>query len=160
MFTTFEKLKPQSRIWVYLSSRQLTPEEESAIRIRGMQFIEQWTAHNNNLLGSFEIVDNMFLLVAVDESVNDASGCSIDKSFAFIKQLELDFKLELLNRKIIAYQTEGHIATTEIANLSKLFKDGLIKEKDIVYNNLVHTKHQLADQWKIALKDSWLMQMV
>lgn len=160
MFITFEKLNPGSRLWVYQANRLLHPDEEMSIRTSGQQFIEQWTSHNLNLVGSFEIINHLFLIIAVDESVQDAGGCSIDKSFGFIRKLEQDFSLVLLNRKALVYEKNGIMELTDLPAFEKLYREGHINENDLVYNTLINTKSQLLNEWKIPLKESWVMQVI
>ena len=159
MFTPFENLNPDSRIWIYQSNRFFTPDEEVHIKLLGQNFVEQWTAHNNNLLGSFEIINQLFLIVAVDESVNDASGCSIDKSFSLIRQIEKDNNVVLLDRTACAFEKDQKIELSEFSTFKKLLKEGYVNTNDMIYNNLVHSKFQLTSEWKIPIKDSWVMQL-
>ena len=160
MFIAFENINPAARIWIYQASRELTAEEEATIKNKGRQFVEQWTAHKQNLLASFEILHHLFLIVAVDETVNDASGCSIDKAFGFIRQLENDYKINLLDRRAIAYEKNDEIVLTSLTLFEKLFKEGKISDQDLIYNNLINTKSELAASWRIPVHKSWLMQVM
>mgnify|MGYP003490178575 FL=1 len=35
-----------------------------------------------------KFIDNLFIVFAVDETYNDASGCSLDKKMNFVKSIE------------------------------------------------------------------------
>ena len=77
-----------SRVWIYQSDRKLTADEVVQIQMNLDNFTRSWTAHNNQLKAKAEIRYNRFLVLIVDESQAGASGCSIDKSVNFMKQLE------------------------------------------------------------------------
>ena len=47
-------------------------------------FVEAWTAHRRDLRAGVEVLHGRFMVVAVDESVTGASGCSLD---ALMRQL-------------------------------------------------------------------------
>lgn len=160
MFIPFDTLNPTSRAWIFMPDRFLTAGEETQIMELGKQFVNQWTAHNQELLASFTILNHLFLVIAVDESMNQAGGCSIDKEFAFIRQLEKDFQLQLLDRKAVAYEQDGKIILSSIAKLEKEYKEGRVNEEVITYNNLVQTKGDLEKNWRIPMRKSWLMQLI
>ena len=87
MFVPFNTLSDNARLWVYQSPRVLTESERGEILSASNVFINQWTAHGNNLQASLTIKYDQFLLLAVDEEIHNATGCSIDSSVAFIKTL-------------------------------------------------------------------------
>ena len=77
---------PQSKVWVYQSNREFTASETEEIKKIGLLFTRDWTAHGSQLNASLDILYNRFIVVMVDENDASASGCSIDKSLAFIKK--------------------------------------------------------------------------
>ena len=62
-------------------------------------------------------VDHRFVVVAVDEVQALASGCSIDKSVGFIKQLEMDLNLMLTDRMVVVFERDGAIHSTRLHEL-------------------------------------------
>ena len=86
----FNDFNSESRVWVYQSSRLLLPSEVTAIDTRITAFTNQWTAHQLLLKAGFEIQYDMFLIFCVDERTAQASGCSIDKLFHQVQQIEKD----------------------------------------------------------------------
>ena len=65
MMNSFEHFDPLSRIWVYESTRLLTPSEVLIISDKVTQFTDQWTAHQQLLKAGFEIRNNLFLVFFV-----------------------------------------------------------------------------------------------
>ena len=85
MYTNFNTLPQNSRIWIYQADREFTRVEVDLLQENAIAFIEEWTRHGAALKGSFALKYNRFLILAVDESFANASGCSIDASVRFVK---------------------------------------------------------------------------
>ena len=94
----FESFAPASRVWVYQSNRPFTAEEEQQLRESSKLFADNWTAHNDQLKAAAVILHHRFIVFAVDENVASVSGCSIDKSVNYIKQVEKELNIFLLNK--------------------------------------------------------------
>ncbi|HSH65747.1 MAG TPA: ABC transporter ATPase, partial [Bacteroidia bacterium] len=90
---TIKKMPSDSRLWVYQSSKLLTDTDVDKLMQQGKSFVESWTAHGAALKASFDIVYKRFIVIAVDEKQAQASGCSIDKSLAFIQSIEQEYGL-------------------------------------------------------------------
>ena len=78
----------------------------------------------------------------------------------FIKNLENEFGIRLLDRLDISYKINNEIF---ISNL-KDFKDKILEKKidntTIVFNNLINLKSDLANNWEIPLSKSWHKQLI
>ncbi len=157
---TLQQLSPESRIWVYQSSREFTADEVQKINTLATEFVTTWSAHGAALKAAAEILHNRFLVIGVDEQQAAASGCSIDKSVALVKKIETDFNTDLLDRMQIAYRKDGEIKTCKLPQISALLEKAEITENTIIFNNLVTTKKDWDNDWEIALKDSWILQGV
>jgi hypothetical protein len=149
-----------AKVWVYQSNRELSEQEVADIENAGNSFINSWTAHGASLKASFDVIYNRFVVIAVDEHQAMASGCSIDSSVRFVKQLEQQFNLNLFDRLQVAYIYNGEIKVCHLNNLlneltSVLGKDKNVLGEVIVFNNMVLTKAEFDEQWEIPLKYSW-----
>ena len=145
----------QSRVWIYQSDRQLSDEETNEVQQYLDGFTAQWTAHNSHLKAKAEIRYNRFLILIVDESQAGASGCSIDKSVNFMKQLEQQFHINLFDRFNLAYKHGDEVLSIPRHEFEALIKEGKINKDSIVYNNLVQTLGELQTNWEVPFKDSW-----
>src|SRR5665811_853372 len=88
MLTEFNTLPETSRIWIYQADRSFTSDELEEIQSEMDAFLKDWTAHGSNLKAGYEIRYKRFIVIALDQSQAAASGCSIDASVHFIKNLE------------------------------------------------------------------------
>jgi hypothetical protein len=144
-----------SRVWIYQCNRELSSDETKSIKQRTDQFIYDWASHGTALSAQIEIFYNVFLVVFVDEEIASASGCSIDKSFQLVKDLETEFDISLLDRMVIAYRKDQKINLCRIDEFEGLIKKGVITEDTIVFNNLVDRKVDFDSKWEVLIKDSW-----
>lgn len=157
MFVPFEKMPSYSRLWIYQSDRELSDSEVLAITTILTNFIQNWNAHGTSLTSSFEIRNNRFLILALNEDIAQASGCSIDKSVEIMKAIEDEFKISLFDRTKVAYfDTENKITTVSLSQLKELVAEQKITSDTIIFDNLVQTKEQLASQWQTKASNTWL----
>ena len=155
MFTSPNYLPSDSRIWIYQANRELKAEEVNKISLLAQDFINSWTAHNQELKGSFEIRHHIFLILMIDEKHASASGCSIDKSIHFVQKIEKDFSISLLDRQIFALREKDKINLVKRKEFEAMIKSGEITEDTIVFNNLIQSKGDLQTNWEIPVRESW-----
>ncbi|MDP5105511.1 ABC transporter ATPase [uncultured Polaribacter sp.] len=155
MFTEYKNLPNNSRVWIYQSNREFTDTEIEIISEKAVDFINQWTRHGDDLKGSFTIKYNQFLVLAVDESFNNVSGCSIDSSVRFVQQLENEFQLDLMNKMNVTFKDGDNINLLKLADFQKFAKEQKITSETIVFNNMVDTKEDFENNWEIPANQSW-----
>ncbi len=148
-----------SRVWIYQADRQLSDEETQQIQQHLNAFSAQWTAHNNQLKAAGEVRYKRFLILIVDESQAGASGCSIDKSVHFMKQIEQAFGINLFDRFNLAYRQSNEVLSLPRNAFEAKLASGEINSDTIVFNNLVPTFKELQTKWEVPFKDSWHMQL-
>ena len=145
-----------ARTWVYKAARVLSAAEQRMVRDRGMNFTGTWAAHGSDLDATVDVLFDRFVVIAVDEDQALASGCSIDKSVGFIKQLELDLNLTLTDRMIMIYEQTDKLSSFRLEALPALLKEGTITADTMVYDDLVATVGDLRKRFRVPLHDSWL----
>ncbi len=155
MFTEYKNLPNDSRVWVYQSNRAFSNKEVDYISTKAQQFINSWTRHGDNLKGSFTIKYNQFLVLAVDESFNNVSGCSIDSSVRFVQQLEQALEIDLMDKMNISFKDGDTINLVKLPDFQKFAKAQKITAETIVFNNMVDTKEDFENNWEIPAKQSW-----
>ncbi len=145
-----------ARAWVYKAARDLGQAEQKLIRERGAAFTSTWAAHGAPLDACVDVLHDRFVVVAVDEVQAEASGCSIDKSVGFIKQLEQDLNLMLTDRMVVVVEREGRGQSVRLQELPGLLAEGLIGLDTIVFDDLVATVGDLRERFRVRLADSWM----
>ena len=154
MFVPFNELPDESRIWVYQAERELTLEEQQLVLQVSRTFIDQWATHGQPLIGSCQVKDRYFIIIAVDDR-QLPSGCSIDASVGLIRDLGNKLGVDLFGRTNVPLWVDNKVVTSPLAELKQLMKSGNISQDTLLINTLVEQKGSLSD-WKVPLRESWL----
>ena len=155
MLVPFENLPDSSRVWIYQANRSFTNEELEEIQPRLNQFVTQWTAHGADLQAGYLIKYKRFIILALDQQINAATGCSIDASVHFIQQLEKEFNVDLLDKMNVSYKQGEFIAYKSLTDFRKMAKQKAVSPKTIVFNNLVNNKAEFLSDWEVPASESW-----
>ncbi|QLH33210.1 MAG: hypothetical protein HWD62_13030 [Cyclobacteriaceae bacterium] len=155
MFVPFETLPANSRVWVYTGQRAFTKNEVETIHGLLLPFCRQWEAHGHPLQSSFSILDNHFVVLAVNEDFHNPSGCSIDSSVGVLRKLEEVTGIDLLDRSRVPFLINGKIELIPLAHLKIQFQNGILKANTITFHTMATAKHQL-ENWKLPAENTWL----
>ncbi|MCW5912860.1 MAG: hypothetical protein KIT62_17450 [Cyclobacteriaceae bacterium] len=155
MFTPFDHLPDDSRVWIYTGSRAFTEKETETIAGLLYQFCEQWVAHGHPLQTSFRVLDNQFVIMAVNEDHHSPSGCSIDSSVGVLRKIQEITGIDLLDRSRIPFLIDQEIELIPLSHLKIQFQQGILKGNTITFNTLAATKKEL-ESWKLPAESSWV----
>mgnify|MGYP001485125288 FL=1 len=156
MLVPFKSLPKESRIWIFPSSKELDFQKKVKIKERLIKFISDWTSHNKNLQASFELPYNRFIVVALNENLQNASGCSIDSLMNLIQIFEKEFNLILLDRMNVLYRDKTKkIEYSTLKDFVKMVKSKSINSTTTVFNNLVINKEEYLNLWEVPAINSW-----
>ncbi len=155
MLVDFKELPNSSRVWIYQCSRSFSEQELADINKDFKTFISDWTAHGSDLKAGFEIKYNRFIILALDQSLNAATGCSIDASVHFIMQLEKKYDVLLLDKMNVSYKQGEYVAYKPLIDFKKMAKEKAVSLKTIVFNNLVTNKGEYLEHWEVPASESW-----
>ncbi|AYA38031.1 hypothetical protein D3Y59_13870 [Hymenobacter oligotrophus] len=157
MFVPFHELPPSARIWIYQASRPLTEAELAAVQPALRQFSEAWTSHGRELRASAEFRHRQFLVIGLDEAVADASGCSIDSSVRFVRELEAALGLQLLAKEQLAFLgPEGQVQLFNRRDLKQAVADGALQPNSLYFDNTISQRGALEAGWPAPASATWL----
>ncbi len=155
MLVDFETLPGDSRIWIYQANRSFSETELAEIGPALDHFVKDWTAHGSDLSAGYEIRYNRFIILALDQSLTSASGCSIDASVHFIQYLEKKYGVELLDKMNVSYKQGEFVAYKPLTEFKKMAKEKAVSGNTIVFNNLVTNKQEYMEHWEVPASESW-----
>jgi len=155
MYVPFENLPEESKIWIYQSNRKFTDEEMAEIESALQAFIEKWSAHGTGLEASYQLKYNRFIILAVNQEMQSATGCSIDESVRFIQDIEKKYAVDLLDKMNVTFKLGEHVAHKPLAEFKKMAKEKAVSENTIVFNNLVNTVGEWNEYWEVPANESW-----
>ncbi|MDO1514295.1 ABC transporter ATPase [Maribacter confluentis] len=155
MLVDFNTLPDNARVWIYQCNRSFTQEELVSLQTDLDSFLQGWTAHGNDLNAGYEIRYRRFIVIALDESAQNATGCSIDASVHFIQQLEKKYDVMLLDKMNVSYKQGEFIAYKSLLDFKAMAKQKAISKNTIVFNNLVTDKGEYQEFWEVPASESW-----
>ena len=104
---------------------------------------------------SYLLKYNRFIIIAVNQEVQAATGCSIDSSVEFIQSLEKKYDVDLLDKMNVTFKLGEHVAHKPLIDFKKMVKDKAVTENTIVFNNLVNNIQEFNESWEVPAADSW-----
>jgi hypothetical protein len=155
MLVDFNTLPEESRVWIYQANRSFTDDEISEIKSKLDTFITNWTAHGADLQASYLIKYKRFIVIAINQGLNAATGCSIDASVHFIQQLEKDYDVDLMDKMNVSYKQGDFIAYKNLLDFKKMAKEKAVSKNTIVFNNLVNNIAEFNENWEVPASESW-----
>jgi len=155
MLVEFKSLPEQSKIWIYQSNRRFTDDELVLVSGKTSEFLKQWAAHGTGLQAGFEIKYERFIVIAVNQEEQSATGCSIDASVRFIQELEQELGIELLDKMNVAFKQGDFVNFKTLLDFKTMAKSGAIGKKTIVFNNLVTNIAEYNENWEVPALESW-----
>jgi hypothetical protein len=148
-------MSKDSRIWIYQSNRKFIASELEELNSKIVAFLNTWASHGSEMLCSYQVKYDRFIIIALDETKTSASGCSIDSCVHFIQGLEKTFEVLLLDKMNVAFKQGEYITYKSIQDFKKLVSNKSVSKKTIVYNNLVVDIDDFNLNWEVPASDSW-----
>jgi hypothetical protein len=149
MLVDFNTLSDDSRIWIYASDQKFSKDQENYILHHVSDHLRNWVAHTAPLKAGVTVLENHFIVVALDEKKNSASGCSIDTLQNRIIEIERELSLSLMNRSIIFCSIDDTIRCIPLNRLE------YNANKDTLFYDLTIQKKSELSNWLKEIKDGW-----
>jgi hypothetical protein len=152
-------LSPQSKVWFYFITRPLTLEEIDDFNQQKGDFLSQWNTHGKPNQADIQILDGKILMIVADND-GGVSGCSIDKSVAWVKELSSKWQMDLLDRNWVVYQ-EG-VDRNVLCPLNLFWakrKANEIKDDTLIWDTTVLTLSTFNTSFIIPFHQSWHARM-
>src|SRR5260370_41640599 len=105
------QLPDDSRIWIFGISPVLDARKSSRLLSVVDSFLDDWSAHQQPIVSARQIVNGMFLIIGVDQR-SETSGCSIDRMFGLLRQLERELDVAILDpNRIFCRDASGSVTS-------------------------------------------------
>ena len=165
MQQALENLIPQhfadyARVWVYQSSRRFNQQQEEEINEQLLQFYIQWQTHGAPVNGWGKLLFGQFVVMMADEKLTKVTGCSTDSSVRIIKSIERQYSANLFDRMTITFLVKGTAQMLPFDQVQYAIDKGYIDKDTLMFNNVVHTKKEMLENWLVPLSQSWLSDRV
>jgi hypothetical protein len=157
----FESLPDSSRIWIFSSDRPVTGSAADQLLGEVDRFLDEWRAHGDPLRCGRRWVDNRFLVIGVDQSTANASGCSIDGLFRRLQALERDIGARLVGGGRVYYRDHGGAAqSVDRADLDKLVANGEIGPDTVVFDTSITDLGEWRARFERPARKTWVGELL
>lgn len=156
MFVPFKNLGPGARVWIYQAERTLDESEFGIVDQFIRPFLEGWKAHGRSLKSSYTIMHDQFVVIAVDEVDQEATGCSIDSSVGVLQRLQEALGVTMLDRSKVPFFINGKVELVDFRRIRDLVSEGTIHADTDTFNNAVTSKAELESCWITPASRSWV----
>tara|TARA_B100001287_G_scaffold276139_1_gene285942 strand:+ start:5808 stop:6272 length:465 start_codon:yes stop_codon:yes gene_type:complete len=154
MLVEFSKISDKSKVWIYSSEKKLNINQLAYIENKISNHLVNWQSHKKNIQAALDIVEDRFIIIAVDETKVSASGCSIDSLQRLIQDIELHLSISLLNRLNVYCVINDEIVCLPISSL----KDK-VDSSTLFYDLTINSKFQLSNFLK-PIKNGWCNNLI
>src|SRR6185369_4343043 len=154
--TAIENLPDDARVWVF----GISPALDEAKRARFLStidsFLAQWAAHNQPITSSRDLVEGSFLVIAVEHDA-ETSGCSIDRMFGTLRQLESELGVQILDaNRVFVRHGDGHVDAVSRADFRE--RGDL---HTVVFDTIVERLGEIrSGRWERPAEQSWHRQLL
>lgn len=155
MYVEFQQLPAHARVWIYQANRAFNEQENNFVQSYLKQAVQDWNAHGAPLAGSFQIRYNQIIVIAVDEKHNAASGCSIDASTGWFKDLAFQLGIDFFDRSVALVQ-EDSLTLFPLLGVKQAVAAGQISSESFIATPQVNDLADFKANWPSKAKDSWL----
>lgn len=146
-----DNFSPSSRVWYYLADRNFDGTESDYIQSKIDEFVSlHWKSHGAKLNATGILLHSQLIALSVDENSLGASGCSIDSSVKFIKELGAELKVDFFNRMYVLISNGIETQRVHISDLS-IYKDWNL------LNPIVTTIKDIQEKGVILVSESELV---
>jgi hypothetical protein len=152
----FTHLPDSSRIWIFGSDAPLNGAVADTLLAEVDKYLDQWKAHGFPLRAAREWRENRFLVIGIDPTVEQASGCSIDGLFRALQNLQKTLGAQIVGGGRVFYRDRSGVTQSVTREEFAEFKSsGAIQPTTAVFD----TSLTRLDAWKAKfeqpLAESW-----
>ena len=152
----FAALPDDARTWVFGAAAPVDDVDEKALLATVDTYLLQWTAHGTPLTCAREWRDERFLVVAVDQRTEGASGCSIDGLFRTLQGLERSIGTSLVGGGLVFFRDAlGLVHALSRGDFTKLAATGDATAATTVYDTTVTTAGDYRALFERTAGESW-----
>jgi hypothetical protein len=161
-FPIFPHFPESSKLLVFTSDITLEERLSKTFISRLNEFIQVWSSHGSRLTADALLISNRVLFIAVDESKQSASGCSVDALINFIKVEGVSSGVDWFNRHQVLYRTHHNSDLTsdwlvsKLEDFRSLIKEGSLAESVQILNTTVTCVKDARNLLIQPFSQSWL----
>jgi hypothetical protein len=154
-----EQFPENAKLWFYWIPRPLTDEEMAYFQASKQSFLSQWNTHGRANVADAWLIENRCIVVIAGNEFEGVSGCSIDKSVAWIRSLSASWQVDLLDRNWVMFLSQS--GQWEMSKLSQFWalRKALVVDDHTQLIDSTITQFSEMEQLVKPFAQSWHAQM-
>ena len=150
-------LPRSSRVWVFAATRPLDDGDEERLRDVVGRVFGVWTKKSPGVRPAFEFREGRFLVVGADEREDRVSGCGIDAMMQWVRQIEAESGLRLVDRMQVFWRgADGEVRSAPREEFRRLLATGAATPATLVFDTAAATSDVFLDgRFELPLSGSW-----
>lgn len=153
----FDALPDDARVWIFASDKPLDAAAARVLLDEVDRFLESWKAHGAPLRNARAWRDDRFLVIGVDPTVEQASGCSIDGMFRVLQQLEQRLETGLVaGGRIFFRDASGAVQRAQRAELGALAAAGQLRDDTTVFDTSITDAAAYRTRFEQSASRTWV----
>ena len=157
----FTDLPSHARIWVFGADRPVTGAAADTLLAEVDQYLGQWKAHGSPLKAAREWKENRFLVIGIDPTEEQASGCSIDGLFRQLQQVQRTIGAQLVGGGRVFYRDKnGQTQSVSREEFNGLATTGSVGPSTPVFDTSVTKLDDWQKRFEKPLRESWASSLV
>ena len=155
MRVPIEQLSNNAHVWIFGISPALDDRKGDVVLGQIDAFLENWAAHGAPIRAARDLREGSFLVIAADENC-DKSGCSIDRMFGTLKQLERELDVQILDSNRVFFR--GNDGVRAVARNE--FRNAASNETSVFDVTAERLGEVRSGKWERLARDSWHRQLL
>jgi hypothetical protein len=153
----FNQLPDDARVWVFASDRPLTSDETRTLLSEVDDFLAAWKAHGAPLRSAREWREDRFLVIGVDPTAEQASGCSIDGLFRGLRALEGALGTTLVGGGRVFYRdSRGAAQVAPRREVPALAAASVLSRDTPIFDTALTDAGAYRERFETPARDSWV----
>jgi len=159
--TNFDLLPDDARLWVFAAAADIDEFDSPKLLKAVDLFLGDWAAHGHPLTSARHWRDERFLIVAVDQRTEGASGCSIDGLFRTLVELGKGVGTSPVGGGLGLFRDPpGLIHSLSRADFLELARQGGVTPQTTVFDTTVTTMADYRRKFEGPAEKSWHAQLL
>ena len=154
-----EDFNPESKVWIYQSSRLFFISEALEMETILQDFVNNWKSHGAPVKGFANLFFGRFIVLMADETSTGVGGCSTDSSVHMIQEIERKYNVDMFNRQMLSFVIKDKIEQLPLSQIPYAIENNFINENTRYFDNSITTKKQLVSGWIAPAGETWLKRM-
>lgn len=140
-------MSTEKSIFIFPYPNPFSDVQQETVTAELSGFLQSWDSHGTDLSSEFRIEENQFIIVKVDETSISVGGCSKDKLFKAISNLNSSLGLQPGNAGKFYVRSEGKVKEFSRGELRIELEEGRVHPENELFPTWISKEQEFEDLW-------------